>query len=249
MGNRILQFGAVVFLIGLVIAPTWDRRVAASAQAAPSDTVFKPHPGELPYTPVITPNGSTLPWKMVDGVKEFRLTVEEIDWEIAPGMTIKAWGYNGQTPGPTIEAVEGDRVRIFVTNKLPEPTAVHWHGIILPSGMDGVQGLTQWGILPGDTFVYEFTLHQNGTFFYHSHDHARRENEDHARQGEAGSECIENRRACVCRGGAREEHDDGRDDQARCGYSTQGEEVAHEGQRHANGCCCHCGGPADRRLC
>ena len=169
MGNRILQFGAVVFLIGLVIAPTWDRRVAASAQAAPSDTVFKPHPGELPYTPVITPNGSTLPWKMVDGVKEFRLTVEEIDWEIAPGMTIKAWGYNGQTPGPTIEAVEGDRVRIFVTNKLPEPTAVHWHGIILPSGMDGVQGLTQWGILPGDTFVYEFTLKQHGTQMYHSY--------------------------------------------------------------------------------
>ena len=80
---------------------------------------------KLPYTPVTTPNGSTLEWKMVDGVKEFHLTVEVIDWEIAPGMTIKAWGYNGQTPGPTIEAVEGDRVRFLVTNNLPEPTAVH----------------------------------------------------------------------------------------------------------------------------
>ena len=124
---------------------------------------------DLPYTPVITPNGSTLPWKMVDGVKEFHLIVEEIDWEMAPGMTIKAWGYNGQTPGPTIETVEGDRVRILVTNKLPEPTAVHWHGVFLPSGMDGVQGLTQPGIQPGETFVYEFTLRQHGTQMYHSH--------------------------------------------------------------------------------
>ena len=124
---------------------------------------------DLPYTPVITPNGSTLPWKMVDGVKEFHLIVEEIDWEMAPGMTIKAWGYNGRTPGPTIETVEGDQVRILVTNKLPEPTAVHWHGVFLPSGMDGVQGLTQPGIQPGETFVYEFTLRQHGTQMYHSH--------------------------------------------------------------------------------
>ena len=124
---------------------------------------------DLPYTPVVTLNGSTLPWKMVDGVKEFHLTAEEVDWEVAPGMKIKAWGYNGQTPGPTIEAVEGDRVRILVTNKLPEPTAVHWHGILLPSGMDGVQGLTQKPIMPGETFAYEFTLKQHGTQMYHSH--------------------------------------------------------------------------------
>ncbi|MBI1991962.1 MAG: copper oxidase, partial [Candidatus Omnitrophica bacterium] len=127
------------------------------------------NPNRLPYTPVVTPNGSTLPWKMVDGVKEFHLVVEEIEWEIAPGMTIKAWGYNGQTPGPTIEAVEGDRVRIYVTNKLPEMTAVHWHGVLLPSGMDGVAGLTQPGIPPGETFKYEFTLRQHGTQMYHSH--------------------------------------------------------------------------------
>ena len=124
---------------------------------------------DLPYTPVVTPNGSTLPWKMVDGVKEFHLVVEEIEYEMAPGMTIKAWGYNGQTPGPTIETVEGDRVRILVTNKLPEPTAVHWHGVLLPSGMDCVQGLTQPGIQPGETFAYEFTLRQHGTQMYHSH--------------------------------------------------------------------------------
>jgi manganese oxidase len=122
-----------------------------------------------PYTPVITPDGETLAYKLVDGVKEFRLTVEEIEWEVAPGMKIKAWGYNGRTPGPTIEAVEGDRVRILVTNKLKEPTAVHWHGLILPSGMDGVSGLSQKPIPPGDTFKYEFTLRQHGTQMYHSH--------------------------------------------------------------------------------
>lgn len=121
------------------------------------------------YTPVVTPNGATLEWKMVNGVKEFHLTVEEIDWEMAPGMVVRAWGYNGRTPGPTIEAVEGDRVRILVTNKLPEPTSVHWHGLLLPSGMDGIAGLNQPAIMPGETFAYEFTLKQHGTQMYHSH--------------------------------------------------------------------------------
>jgi hypothetical protein len=121
------------------------------------------------YTPVVTPNGATLEWKMVKGVKEFHLVVEEIDWEMAPGMVVRAWGYNGRTPGPTIEAVEGDRVRILVTNKLPEPTSVHWHGLILPSGMDGIAGLNQPAIMPGETFAYEFTLKQHGTQMYHSH--------------------------------------------------------------------------------
>ncbi len=145
---------------------------ASMGKSASPDGDSKPNSSsenDLGYTPVITPNGETLKWKMVDGVKVFRLTVEEIEWEIAPGMKIKAWGYNGRTPGPTIETVEGDRVRIYVTNKLPEPTAVHWHGVLLPSGMDGVKGLNQKGIEPGETFIYEFTLKQHGTQMYHSH--------------------------------------------------------------------------------
>ncbi len=125
---------------------------------------------KLPYTPVVTPNGSTMPWTLAeDGAKVFHLTVDPCKHEIAPGMVINAWCYNGQTPGPTIEVLEGDHVRIFVTNKLPEQTAVHWHGVILPSGMDGVSGLTQKGIRPGETFKYEFTLKQHGTQMYHSH--------------------------------------------------------------------------------
>ena len=115
------------------------------------------------YTPVVTPNGSSLPFKMNNGVKEFHLIAEAVEREFAPGMTVKCWGYNGQTPGPTIEAVEGDRIRILVTNKLPEHTTIHWHGIFLPNGMDGVGGLNQPHIKPGETYAYEFTLKQHGT--------------------------------------------------------------------------------------
>jgi len=118
---------------------------------------------------VVTPNGSALGHVMKDGVKEFHLVAEPVEREFAPGMTTRCWGYNGQTPGPTIEAVEGDRVRILVTNRLPEHTSVHWHGILLPNGMDGVGGLTQPHIGPGETFAYEFTLRQHGTYTYHPH--------------------------------------------------------------------------------
>jgi hypothetical protein len=127
-----------------------------------------PHAGR-PYNPVVTLNGWTLPWRMVNGVKEFHLVAEPVVREFAPGMSANLWGYNGQSPGPTIEAVEGDRVRIFVTNRLPEHTTIHWHGILLPSGMDGVGGLTQPQIPAGKTFVYEFELKKSGTFMYHPH--------------------------------------------------------------------------------
>src|ERR1700737_2585373 len=106
------------------------------------------HPtGGPDYNPAVTLNGWTLPW----------------------GMKAYLWGYNGQAPGPTIEVVEGDKVRIFVTNKLPEHTTVHWHGVILPNGMDGVGGLSQPHIKPGKTFVYEFQFTKSGTFMYHPH--------------------------------------------------------------------------------
>ena len=116
-----------------------------------------------------TLNGTSLTWKMVDGVKEYHLTAEQVEHEFAPGCRAKCWGYNGTTPGPTIEAVEGDRVRILVTNHLPEPTSIHWHGILLPNGMDGVSGLNQPAIGPGETWAYEFTLRQHGTHMYHPH--------------------------------------------------------------------------------
>lgn len=131
-----------------------------------------PHPTSAEhgnYRPVRTLNGWTLPYTMRDGVKEFHLVAEEIQHEFAPGSVATCWGYNGTTPGPTIEAVEGDRVRFLVTNRLKEHTTIHWHGIILPSGMDGVGGVSQPQIGPGETFVYEFTLKQHGTHMYHPH--------------------------------------------------------------------------------
>ncbi|MEO5795278.1 MAG: copper oxidase [Rhodoferax sp.] len=126
-------------------------------------------PNGRPYNPVVTLNGWTCPWRMNAGVKEFHLVAEPVVREIAPGMQATLWGYNGQSPGPTIEVVEGDRVRIFVTNRLPEHTTVHWHGQRLPNGMDGVGGLTQPQIPVGKTFVYEFEARRPGTFMYHPH--------------------------------------------------------------------------------
>jgi FtsP/CotA-like multicopper oxidase with cupredoxin domain len=130
----------------------------------------RPPRGDLPYTPVVTPNGVALPYRLKDGVKEFHIVAEAIEREFAPGMTVKCWGYNGLTPGPTIECVEGDRVRLFVTNHLREHTSIHWHGLFIPCGMDGVGGLTQPHIQPGETWLYEFTIPaQHGTFMYHPH--------------------------------------------------------------------------------
>jgi len=126
-------------------------------------------PNGRPYNPVVTLNGWTLPWRMSSGWKEFHLVAEPVRRQVAPGMTAHLWGYNGQSPGPTIECVEGDKVRIFVTNRLPEHTTIHWHGILLPNGMDGVGGLTQPQIPVGRTFVYEFEMKKSGTFMYHPH--------------------------------------------------------------------------------
>ena len=121
------------------------------------------------YNPVVTLNGWTLPWRMNNGIKEFHLVAEPVVREMSPGFKAHLWGYNGQSPGPTIEVVEDDRVRVFVTTKLPEHTSVHWHGQRLPNGMDGVAGLNQPAIKPGKTFVYEFVARRPGTFMYHPH--------------------------------------------------------------------------------
>jgi manganese oxidase len=152
--------------------------VSKVAMAALPEPVLQSRPDTMPplvpntgrpYNPVVTLNGWTLPWRMNNGVKEFHLVAEPVVREMAPGLKAHLWGYNGQSPGPTIEVVEGDRVRIFVTNKLPEHTSIHWHGQRLPNGMDGVGGLTQKHIPPGKTYVYEFVAKRPGTFKYHPH--------------------------------------------------------------------------------
>ena len=118
---------------------------------------------------VETPDVPQLPWRMVDGAKEFHLIAEPVKQELIPGKIVNLWGYNGSAPGPTIQVNQGDRVRIIVENHLPEPTSMHWHGFEIPVDMDGAPGSSQDPIAPGGRFIYEFTLHQAGTFFYHSH--------------------------------------------------------------------------------
>jgi manganese oxidase len=168
--RRLFLGGAAVTL-----AATTVNRAALAAlpepviQQKPSTMPPLVPPNGRPYNPVVTLNGWTLPWRMNNGVKEFHLVAEPVVREFAPGFNGHLWGYNGQSPGPTIEVVEGDRVRIFVTNRLPEHTSVHWHGQRLPNGMDGVSGLTQKSIDPGKTFVYEFVARRPGTFMYHPH--------------------------------------------------------------------------------
>ena len=159
---------------GFLGAALVSRAGAASLPEAPMqdkpDMAPPLHPPNgRPYNPVATLNGWTLPWRMKDGWKEFHLIAEPVRRQLAPGMTANLWGYNGQSPGPTIECVEGDKVRIFVTNRLPEHTTIHWHGILLPNGMDGVGGLNQPQIPVGKTFVYEFEMKKSGTFMYHPH--------------------------------------------------------------------------------
>lgn len=148
---------------------------AGAALLAPAAAAQHKHePAKTPASPakpipVETPDLPKAAFQMVDGVKEYRLTAEVVETEVMPGRPMTAWGYNGSVPGPTLEFTEGERIRVIFENKLPEMTAVHWHGFEVPMEMDGSVGLGMDPVPPGGQFVYEFTLKQNGTFFYHSH--------------------------------------------------------------------------------
>ncbi len=121
------------------------------------------------FLPIVTPDIPDLPYKMENGVKVFHLIAEPVKRQLVPFKMMEVWGYNGSCPGPTIQANQGDRVRILFDNHLPESTTIHWHGLEIPIEMDGLVYVTQKPIPPGGRFVYEFTLHQEGTYFYHSH--------------------------------------------------------------------------------
>ncbi|TPM11376.1 DUF4396 domain-containing protein [Mesorhizobium sp. B2-3-11] len=110
-----------------------------------------------------------LPFRLENGIKVFELRPSVIRWQILPDVAVDAYAYNGQIPGPRIHIRQGDRVRINVTNDLPEETTVHWHGMILPNQMDGPAEITQAPIEPGQSYSYEFTATQHGTYFYHPH--------------------------------------------------------------------------------
>ena len=132
------------------------------------ETAASEHGGDIPV-PVGTPDVPELPFRMDGNVKEFHLIAEPVKQEIVPGRVVDLWGYNGSAPGPTIQISKGDRVRVIVDNHLPEATSMHWHGFEVSNEMDGSPGSSQDPIAPGGRFVYEFTLNQEGTYFYHSH--------------------------------------------------------------------------------
>lgn len=143
---------------------------------------------------VIVPGGSVLPYKMDGEWKVFTLVAEPVSRTIYNGKvntlnkvvpkadlykgkvmkfpnqkeTLIGWGYNGQIPGPAIVVHNGDHVRIIVKNELPEGTSIHWHGLIVPNKEDGTADTTEPAIMPGKTKTYQFTVHQVGTFMYHS---------------------------------------------------------------------------------
>jgi FtsP/CotA-like multicopper oxidase with cupredoxin domain len=109
----------------------------------------------------------------MDGdTKVFELTAKPVRWKILPNITMTAWSYNGMVPGPLIRVTEGDKIRVILHNRLPEPTTIHWHGMVVPNSMDGVPDMTQPPVEPGKDFTYEFQVNQSGTYWYHSHFHS-----------------------------------------------------------------------------
>ena len=127
------------------------------------------HAGPVTNRPVITTDVGDLPFEMDGDTKVFRLTAHVFRRQIAPNKTIDVWGYNGSAPGPTIQVTQGDKVRVILKNELPEPTSMHWHGLEDAIGNDGMPGISQEPVRPGESFTYNFVIRQEGTFFYHSH--------------------------------------------------------------------------------
>ena len=174
--GRRSQSSVIALLLGsLFFSGTGPAEPGASQRTPPrpwagaAENPSPPGQANIHYTPVVVPNGMKAYYSVVDQVKVFHLVAEPIDWKVAEGLRIRTWGYNGRVPGPLLELVEGDRVRIYVTNLLSAPTSVHWHGVRLPCGMDGVAGITQPAIQPGETYRYEFIFPHAGTFMYHPH--------------------------------------------------------------------------------
>ena len=164
--------GATAGLLGAVWAGRADAQQAghvarpAAGQARGAAPTAKAAGPRVPVNVLDVPK---LPYEVDKGVKVFRLVAEPVKAEFVPGKLFDVWGYNGSMPGPTIEVTEGDRVRVLFENRLPEPQTVHWHGLEVPIEMDGVPAISQPLVMPGEQFTYEFTVNQNGTYFYHTH--------------------------------------------------------------------------------
>jgi FtsP/CotA-like multicopper oxidase with cupredoxin domain len=168
LGLSAEDVGGLIMPPGMVMPN--DTRGPAMREMAAVD------PGEIGYRAPLSVRGDRpLAPDTVDGVKVFRLETSVIEWTILSGERVAAYAFNEQVPGPRIRVREGDRVRLEVKNGLPEATSVHWHGQILPNEMDGAAEITQAPIEPGETYVYEFTVQEPGTYFYHTHSETDRQ--------------------------------------------------------------------------
>lgn len=162
LGLGARDVGGVVMPPGMVM--TRDTPAEAMREMAAVD------PGAVDFTAPADARGAQPIDPRIEGsVKVFDLDVSVIEWNILPDERVMAHAFNHQVPGPTIRLTVGDHVRINVTNELPEPISVHWHDLVVPNEMDGPAYVTQLPIEPGETYAYEYTIRQEGTFFYHSH--------------------------------------------------------------------------------
>jgi manganese oxidase len=158
-------FGAGLLGLSTRLRAETARRTADEAKRPANEAKSPPvHP-----LPMLSPDIPDLPFELDGATKVFRLKAAPMKKEIAPSKTIDVWGYNGSCPGPTIQVNQGDRVRVIFENALPESTSMHWHGLELPIEQDGVPWISQKPVPPSGTYTYEFTVHQEGTFFYHAH--------------------------------------------------------------------------------
>jgi FtsP/CotA-like multicopper oxidase with cupredoxin domain len=115
----------------------------------------------VPTTPTALPGQTGV-------IREFNLTAAVTPINLGSGE-FQAWTYNGLPVGPEIRVTEGDTIRVTLTNNLPDPTTIHWHGLPLPNNMDGVPHVTQPPVQPSQSFVYEFPAWPSGTYWYHPH--------------------------------------------------------------------------------
>ena len=177
--HRAFASGAALFAVRGLSAQTMKMTMPMPMPApAPADAPApepktqsaRPARQNTSTVPVVTTDVGDLPCTMDGNTKVFHLVAEVLKQKIHPDKTIDAWGFNGSAPGPTIQVNQGDHVRVIFDNHLPEPSSIHWHGFEDAVGYDGMPGISQEPVkAEAARFVYEFDIHQAGTYFYHSH--------------------------------------------------------------------------------
>ncbi len=156
--SRLLVFIGILLMLGLAAG------CSGTASSTPTPSLGQGTQDPLPVT-----LGYAAKPKPTGVLRSYELEVTKAPWELVPGVIVQAITYNGTVPGPVIRVKEGDTLRVVVKNRLEQDTSIHWHGLHVPNAMDGVPGVTQASVQPGETFTYEFIASHAGTFIYHPH--------------------------------------------------------------------------------